>query len=128
VNSIRSPLLSLAFGLVASTVQAADPPGMVWVPGGEFVIGTDDKKSMPNERPAHRVYVDGFWMDATIVTNAEFGQFVAATSYKTVAERPVDWEELKKQVPPGTPGRRTKCCNQAPWSSRRPITPWTCAT
>ena len=70
MNSIRSPLLSLAFGLVASTVQAADPPGMVWVPGGEFVMGTDDKKSMPNERPAHRVYVDGFWMDATIVTNA----------------------------------------------------------
>jgi sulfatase modifying factor 1 len=103
VNSIRSPLLSLAFGLVASTVQAADPPGMVWVPGGEFVMGTDDKKSMPNERPAHRVYVDGFWMDATIVTNAEFGQFVAATSYKTVAERPIDWEELKKQVPSGTP-------------------------
>ena len=68
MNSIRSPLLSLAFGLVASTVQAADPPGMVWVPGGEFVMGTDDKKSMPNERPASSGDVDGFWMDATIVT------------------------------------------------------------
>jgi formylglycine-generating enzyme required for sulfatase activity len=84
-------------------VHAADPLDMVWIPGGEFIMGTDDEKSMPNERPAHRVHVDGFWMDATTVTNAEFAKFVEATGYKTVAERPVDWEEIKKQVPPGTP-------------------------
>ncbi len=88
---------------MAPLLRAADPPDMVWIPGGEFIMGTDDEKSMPNERPAHRVHVDGFWMDATTVTNAEFAKFVEATGYKTVAERPVDWEELKKQVPPGTP-------------------------
>ena len=66
-------------------------------------MGTDDERSMPNERPAHRVHIDGFWMDATDVTNAEFAKFIAATGYKTVAERPVDWEELKKQLPTGTP-------------------------
>ncbi len=76
---------------------------MVWIAGGEFVMGTDDPMSMANERPAHRVRVDGFFIDQTDVTNAQFLAFVAATGYVTVAERPVDWEELKKQVPPGTP-------------------------
>jgi formylglycine-generating enzyme required for sulfatase activity len=76
---------------------------MRWIPGGEFVMGTDDVTANPNERPAHRVKVGGFWMDEHDVTNAEFGAFVAATKYVTTAEKPVDWEELKKQVPPGTP-------------------------
>ncbi len=87
----------------AQAQPTAAPPGMVWIPGGEFVMGTDDPQSFPNERPAHRVRVDGFWMDATAVTNAQFAEFTDATGYRTVAERPVDWEELKKQVPPGTP-------------------------
>jgi formylglycine-generating enzyme required for sulfatase activity len=79
------------------------PPGMVWIPAGEFTMGTDGEGAMANERPAHRVKLDGFWMDEHDVTNAEFERFVEATGYLTVAERPVDWEELKQQVPPGTP-------------------------
>jgi formylglycine-generating enzyme required for sulfatase activity len=79
------------------------PPGMVWIPGGEFLMGTDEKNAWNTEKPAHRVRLDGFWMDTTEVTNAQFRAFVTATNYKTIAERPVDWEELKKQVPPGTP-------------------------
>jgi formylglycine-generating enzyme required for sulfatase activity len=66
-------------------------------------MGTDDPRSMPNERPARRVKVDGFFIDEHDVTNGEFRKFVEATKYLTTAERPVDWEELKKQVPPGTP-------------------------
>jgi formylglycine-generating enzyme required for sulfatase activity len=58
---------------------------------------------MPNERPAHRVHVDGFWIDEHPVTNAEFRKFVEATGYITIAERKPDWEELKQQLPPGTP-------------------------
>lgn len=79
------------------------PAGMVWVSGGEFIMGTDDERSMKNERPSLRVRVDGFWMDATSVTNAQFREFVVATGYQTTAERGIDWEELKKQAPPGTP-------------------------
>ncbi len=79
------------------------PPGMVWIPGGEFVMGSTDPLARPDEAPRHRVRVDGFWMDATEVTNAQFAEFATATGYKTIAERKVDWEELKKQVPPGTP-------------------------
>lgn len=76
---------------------------MAWIPAGEFTMGTDDPNSFPNERPAHRVKVDGFWMDARDVTNDEFRKFVKATGYVTTAEHPPDWNELKKELPPGTP-------------------------
>lgn len=81
------------------------PEGMVWIPGGKFMQGAvdGDEMAMMSEKPAHPVQVDGFFMDATEVTNAEFQEFVEATGYVTVAERPIDWEELRKQVPPGTP-------------------------
>jgi formylglycine-generating enzyme required for sulfatase activity len=79
------------------------PPGMAWIPGGEFLMGSDDAQADPAERPAHRVRVHGFWIDQTEVTNAEFRAFVNATGYITTAERPVDWNQLKTQVPPGTP-------------------------
>lgn len=81
----------------------AAPPGMVWIPGGEFTMGTDDDLGWPDERPAHRVRVDGFWIDETEVTNAQFAEFVAATGYQTTAEKPPDLEEIMSQVPPGTP-------------------------
>jgi formylglycine-generating enzyme required for sulfatase activity len=90
-------------GMGEAAEPAQNPPGMVWIKGGPFTMGTDDKESMPNERPAHQVQVDGFWMDATDVTNAEFAKFFKATGYLTTAERKPEWEELKKQLPPGTP-------------------------
>jgi formylglycine-generating enzyme len=84
-------------------VNKKAPPGMAWIPGGAFLMGTNDKDSFPNERPAHFVKVQGFWMDEHDVTNAEFSKFVEATGYVTTAERKIDWEELKREVPPGTP-------------------------
>lgn len=79
------------------------PKGMIWIPGGEFAMGSTDPLARPDEAPIHRVRVDGFWMDITEVTNKQFAEFVKATGYITVAERPIDWEEMKKQSPPGTP-------------------------
>jgi formylglycine-generating enzyme required for sulfatase activity len=76
---------------------------MRWIPPGEFTMGTDNPNSMSNERPAHKVKLDGFWMDETTVTNAQFALFVKGTGYVTTAEQKPNWEELKKQVPPGTP-------------------------
>jgi formylglycine-generating enzyme required for sulfatase activity len=64
---------------------------MVLVPGGEFTMGSDADWAFPNERPAHRVRVAPFFLDAKPVTNAEFAEFVKTTGYKTVAERAVDW-------------------------------------
>src|SRR5690606_22359176 len=60
------------------------PEGMVWVPPGSFVMGSDD---FPDAQPTHKVELSGFWMDATEVTNEQFAAFVAATGYRTVAER-----------------------------------------
>ncbi|HEY7091125.1 MAG TPA: formylglycine-generating enzyme family protein [Tepidisphaeraceae bacterium] len=88
-----------------TSTQPADhsPPGMALIPGGDFVMGTDDATAMPNEHPARNMTVEPFWIDVHDVTNAEFRKFVEATGYVTTAEKPVDWEELKKQCPPGTP-------------------------
>jgi formylglycine-generating enzyme required for sulfatase activity len=91
--------------LVASTTTPPPPPavfgptvvndtpppgatldGMVWIPGGEFSMGEVGMKATLDARPIHRVYVDGFFMDKTDVTNAEFAKFVSATGYVTVAE------------------------------------------
>jgi formylglycine-generating enzyme required for sulfatase activity len=79
---------------------------MVWIPGGEFSMGAADPPGMDSvgmnattdSRPIHRVYVDGFWMDATEVTNAEFEAFVRATKFVTVAERTPRAEDF-----PGAP-------------------------
>ena len=116
-------LLGIASAVLVSAVTVANPdatslhsnetvraqaatrmlPGMVWIPGCTFLMGTDDVSSFPNERPAHRVHVAGFWIDDHDVTNGEFGKFVEATGYVTIAERNPDWEELKKELPPDTP-------------------------
>ncbi|MBC7922671.1 MAG: formylglycine-generating enzyme family protein [Ferruginibacter sp.] len=77
--------------------------GMVWIPGGTFGMGADSDQARPDEYPKHAVTVDGFWMDAHEVTNAQFREFVAATGYLTTAERKPDWEAIKQQVPAGTP-------------------------
>ena len=84
------------------------PDGMVWIPGGEFSMGSDGKcdgkfscspATVADALPIHRVYVDGFWMDATDVTNAEFEKFVKATGYVTVAERTPTKEEFPSAPP-----------------------------
>ncbi|MBL7743201.1 MAG: formylglycine-generating enzyme family protein [Chitinophagaceae bacterium] len=77
--------------------------GMMKIPGGEFMMGASDNEGRPDEYPQHKVKVDFFWMDAAEVTNAQFEKFVKATGYITTAERKPDWEELKKQLPAGTP-------------------------
>jgi sulfatase modifying factor 1 len=73
------------------------PEGMVWIPGGEFSMGAADPfgndmnevgmQATADSLPVHRVYVDGFWMDKTDITNEQFEKFVKATGYVTVSER-----------------------------------------
>ena len=82
---------------IAKTAAAPGrpPAGMVWIPGGEFSMGSHVESeslcALPgvtrDALPVHRVYVDGFWMDATEVTNDDFARFVKATGYVTIAER-----------------------------------------
>jgi sulfatase modifying factor 1 len=86
-----------------NNTSASDSAQMVLIKGGVFTMGTNDEKSFENERPAHQVKVKDFWMDTHEVTNEEFAAFVKTTSYITIAERDLNWEELKLQLPPGTP-------------------------
>lgn len=87
-------------GIAART---ASLNGMVRIPAGTFLMGADDAQGDADELPKHAVSVDAFWMDVHEVTNAQFAAFVEATSYLTTAEQKPVWEELKKQLPPGTP-------------------------
>src|SRR4051812_9429452 len=85
-------------GVLARPARVADPEmaveqhaakrGMAWVSGGSFAMGSD--RFYPEERPVHRVEVDGFWMDRHAVTVRDFGRFVANTGYVTVAQRPLE--------------------------------------
>ena len=77
--------------------------GMVYIPGGDFMMGGDNDQASEDEFPKHAVSVDPFWMDEHEVTNAQFAAFVEATGYVTTAEQKPDWEKLKSQMPPGTP-------------------------
>lgn len=78
------------------------PKGMVWIPGGEFSMGSNVadeslcsiKGVTRDASPIHRVYVDGFYMDQTEVTNEEYEKFVKATGYVTVAEQKPTKEEF----------------------------------
>ena len=97
------PILGLVgFGAAYAIVNRMNQPpaGMVWIPGGEFTMGTDSDLGWADEKPAHRVRVNGFFMDETDVTNAQFRKFVEATSYVTTAEKPPDIEELMRQSGP----------------------------
>lgn len=83
------------------------PEGMVWVPGGEFSMGSEAASEslcgLPgvtrDALPVHRVALDGFWMDATEVTNEQFEKFVKATGYITIAERAPTREEFPTAPP-----------------------------
>jgi sulfatase modifying factor 1 len=93
---------------IPNTTPAPDsaPEGMAWIPGGEFSMGVQNAPDMnevgmqatTDSQPIHRVYVDGFWMDKTDVTNEEFAKFVKSTGYVTVAERTPRAEDF-----PGAP-------------------------
>ena len=105
--------------------------GMQWVPGGSYLMGSDSH--YPEEAPAHRVRVDGFWLDTFQVTNNRFADFVTSTGYITVAERRPDLadypggdEELL--VPASTvfqkPAQRVDLTNHYNWWSYVPGAQW----
>jgi sulfatase modifying factor 1 len=74
--------------LTVATPAARGKEGMAWIPGGSFLMGSED--FYPEEGPVRRVEVEGFWMDECPVTVAQFRRFVKDTGYITVAERPLD--------------------------------------
>ena len=79
------------------------PEGMVLIPSGEYLMGGKSEQAGPDEFPRRKVQLSAFWMDEHEVTNQQFKAFVEATNYITVAERPINWEEMAKNLPPNTP-------------------------
>ena len=78
-------------------MRLSQTEGMIWIPGGTFRMGSD--KHYPEEAPAHRVTVDGFWMDRYPVTNRQFREFVRATRHVTVAEITPDPKDYPGMLP-----------------------------
>lgn len=76
---------------------------MAYIPEGIYDMGSSNPNmALKRELPQHRVKVNAFYMDIHEVTNAQFSAFVTATNYKTIAEREIDWEIIKKQLPLNT--------------------------
>src|SRR5262245_62547433 len=86
LDKIPSPSLPLAWADTDFALLQPDMirPDMVWIAGGTFRMGSD--RHYPEEAPVHRVTVDGFWIDRTPVTNAQFRWLVHATGYVKDAE------------------------------------------
>lgn len=125
----------------AAPAPVPAPAGMVWIPGGEFSMGSDVASDalcdIPgvtlDAQPIHRVTVRGFWMDATEVTNEQFAAFVQQTGYLTIAERPPDPADFpgapaELLVPGSTvfksPGRPVDLRNAMQWWRYAPGADW----
>ncbi len=91
---------------VVSSVESIEDSilvsGMVLIPSGNFEMGAFNSNGFADEFPKHKVKINSFWMDISEVTNAEFKEFVDETGYITTAEKKVDWDEMKKDLPLGT--------------------------
>jgi len=76
-------------------IRPADSMEMVYVPEGEFIMGSPDGEGSPDERPQHGVYLDAFWIDRYEVTNDQYRAFVEATGNRV----PNDWQD--GEIPAG---------------------------
>lgn len=102
--NLRNKLVSNNNAQQYTKTNPATTEEMVLIEGGVFTMGARDAQfARQDEYPAHRVRVNSFYMDPYPVTNAQFREFVEETGYMTTAEKPVDWDVLKKQLPSGTP-------------------------
>ena len=110
--------------ITATTADTTAPSAtarLIWVPGGEFVMGHDNRSLSPStfdadgEGPSRRVAVDGFWMAETEVSNAQFAAFAAATGHVTDSER-FNWSFVfERQLTPAANAAATQSVHAAPW-------------
>jgi sulfatase modifying factor 1 len=85
------------FGRVGVAARDRAAQGLIWIEGSTFRMGSD--RHYPEEAPAHRVRIDGFWIDRTPVTNRQFREFVKATGYVTFAEVRPDPKDYPGALP-----------------------------
>ena len=82
---------------MATSSKSSGRDGMVAIPAGNYQVGSE--RFYPEEAPVRQISIDSFEIDLAPVTNAEFQQFVDATGYQTVSERPPD-PTLYPDLPP----------------------------
>lgn len=126
---LLTPLVSVT---LAQALPGNPSEDMILIPGGEFLMGSDDPM-FADAQPVHPVRVRAFWIDATEVTNAQFERFVAATGYRTLAERPLDPRDFPgvpaSQLVPGSavfsdPGRAVDLHEPLQWWRYVPGANW----
>jgi formylglycine-generating enzyme len=114
-RSLFWTLVPLAIALSLSCSDASSEPSprsdgsmdrdaraeMVEIPGGRFLMGSDEDIAYAPEGPAHLVELSPFLIDRYEVTNRDYARFVEATGYRTVAERVPSLDEIMAQLPPG---------------------------
>ena len=124
--------LSEARATADARPEGNGPDGMVWIPGGTFIMGDTE---FLDAAPVHPVKLDGFWMDRTEVTNQQFARFVAETNYVTVAERDPDPKDFPGVSPeqlkagsivftPPMPGENVDLTNPGLWWKYVPGASW----
>lgn len=104
INQNNNIINSLTETTGLKTIIRSDYDSMVIIEQGIFSMGASDQNGALNrEYPIHKVKVNSFLMDIHEVTNAQFKTFIDESGYITTAEKKIDWEELKKQLPENTP-------------------------
>ena len=104
INQNNNIINSLTDTTGLKTIIRSDFDSMVIIEQGIFSMGASDQNGALNrEYPIHKVKVNSFLMDIHEVTNAQFKTFIDESGYITTAEKKIDWEELKKQLPENTP-------------------------
>ena len=97
------------------------PPRLLWVEGGEFTMGHDNRSISPStfvvdgEGPSRRVALVDFWLSETEVSNAQWAAFAQQTGYKSDSER-FGWSFVfQGQLTPEADAKATQAVQSAPW-------------
>ena len=113
----RPAIRQVSAGLSRTEPAERAPKGMAHIPGGTFLMGTDDDVGFAadGEGPVRQVEISPFFIDQTTVTNAEFGRFVRQTRYRTEAER-YGWSFVFHSFVSRKIARTvTQAVSEAPW-------------
>ncbi len=105
------------FNQTSSVCKSSNPGEMILIPAGSFVQGSHAIEAQDNERPAHEVYLEAYWIDRAPVSCAEYRSFIQAGGYETAQWwTPEGWEWVKS-----TASASPLYWDGAYWDEERPV-------